>query len=105
MLVLDNGCYSSIESSNHPAVESAIATNIDVERVARACGIQGAVTVSNEQEADAALRRAMGEPGPWVVIARVPHVPPQGDPRAVSTPDLFENSMDFAEAVRQLLTR
>lgn len=105
LIVLDNGCYSSIESREYPVVESAVGVCVDVEAAARACGIQGAVTVSTEQQADAALQRAMAEPGPWVIVAKVPHVPPQGDPRAVSTPDLFENSLDFAEAVRRLLAR
>jgi hypothetical protein len=105
LVVLDNGCYSSIESSEHPAVESALAVSVNVEEAARACGIQNAIRVSAEPEADAVLERAMREPGPWVVVATLPHVPPIGDPRAVSTPDLFENSMDFAEAVGVILRR
>jgi thiamine pyrophosphate-dependent acetolactate synthase large subunit-like protein len=103
LLILDNGRYSSIESNEYPADETALAVCVKVDEVARACGIQNAIRVSSEQEADAVLRRAMSEPGPWVIVANVPHIPPQGDPRAVSTPDLFENSMDFAEAVGRVL--
>jgi sulfopyruvate decarboxylase subunit beta len=103
LVVLDNESYSTIESPGHPAEGTATATGLDIATVARACGIEGAVTVRTESEADEALARAMSEPGPWVIVAKAPHVPPKGDPRAVSPPDLFDNSLEFAEAVRSRL--
>ncbi|HZU06893.1 MAG TPA: thiamine pyrophosphate-dependent enzyme [Chloroflexota bacterium] len=99
LIILDNGLYSTIESRAHPAIESATAAGTDLADVARACGIQRVVTVWTVAEADEALQRAVREPGPWVIVAKVPHIPPESDPRAATPPDLFENSLSFARAV------
>jgi sulfopyruvate decarboxylase subunit beta len=99
LLVLDNGLYSTIESQIHPAIETATAVGTDLAGIARACGIHRVATVWTVAEADEVLRRAACEPGPWVVVAKVPHAPYESDPRAITPPDLFENSLRFAQAV------
>ncbi len=101
VLVLDNGAYGSIWDDRNPAVESATARAVDFEAVARGCGIERSVTVRTPEEAEVALARAMREPGPWVVVAKCPD---RSDVReriaGMDVPDVFENSLAFAAALR-----
>jgi thiamine pyrophosphate-dependent acetolactate synthase large subunit-like protein len=51
--------------------ETATAHGADLEAAARALGVSSAVTVRTLEELRAALANARGEPGPWVIVAKV----------------------------------
>ncbi len=101
VLVLDNQTYGSIWDSANPAIASASAETTDIAAVARACGLEHSETVHTVEEAEEALSRAARGPGPWVVVAKTLE---RSDVRDRITdydvPDVFENSLAFARAVR-----
>jgi thiamine pyrophosphate-dependent acetolactate synthase large subunit-like protein len=70
VLVLDNGRYGTVGSG---AVETATRTGTDFVAVATACGWKGqhARRVSTIVDARAALRAALSEAGPWLIVASV----------------------------------
>jgi thiamine pyrophosphate-dependent acetolactate synthase large subunit-like protein len=70
VLVLDNGRYGTVGAGT---VETATRTGTDFVAVARGCGWDAektmrAVTV---EDVRAGLRRALSEPGPWLIAASV----------------------------------
>lgn len=66
VIVWDNELYGT--TGGQP---TATAAGADLERVARALGINNAVTVRASETFDAAVERTGREPGPWVIIAKV----------------------------------
>lgn len=68
MLIMDNGLYAS---SGDGTTKTAAGRGLDLCAVAIAAGVpeDRVVKVTNVEEADRALERAMTEPGPWFVHA------------------------------------
>jgi sulfopyruvate decarboxylase subunit beta len=97
IIVLDNESFSTFGAS----MVSATATGTDLAAVARGCGLDKTISVSTLQEADAAMKKALREPGPWIVIAKVDAQSEQ-DPRfARNSPDVTEQSLDFSRMLRR----
>ena len=70
VVIIDNAVYAS---AGDGSVATGTASGTDIAAVARACGVapEQANTVETEEQAEAAIRRAFTEPGPWVIVARV----------------------------------
>jgi len=66
VIVWDNGEYGTTGGQPTPTAAGA-----DLAAIGRASGIERAVTVWTDDELRAALNRAAGEPGPWLVVAKV----------------------------------
>jgi sulfopyruvate decarboxylase subunit beta len=97
VIVLDNESFSTFGAS----MVSATATGTDLAAVSRGCGLDQTIGVSTLEEAEAAMRKVMHEPGPWIVIAKV-EAQSQQDPRfARNSPDVTEQSMDFTRMLRR----
>jgi sulfopyruvate decarboxylase subunit beta len=98
VVVVHNGVYASTGSGDVP---TAAGLSTDLAAVAVASGIDAGhvLTVAEPEQAEAALRRAFAEAGPWVIIARVEPADP--GPRRLPTRDLVETSL----AMKQELTR
>jgi thiamine pyrophosphate-dependent acetolactate synthase large subunit-like protein len=97
VVVVDNESYGSFGAGT---VTTATSAGVDLEGVARSCGIANACTVRDPAEADEALRRAFAEPGPWVIVAKVVN---RGDTDArfwINPPDVVENAFTFRQALR-----
>ena len=97
VLIVDNESYGSFGAG---AVTTATSAGVDLEVVARGCGIANSCTVRDLPEAEDALRRAFSEPGPWVIVAKVANL---GDSDArfwISPPDILENAFTFEQALR-----
>jgi phosphonopyruvate decarboxylase len=96
VVIVDNEAYGSFGSG---AVATATSAGVDLEIVARGCGIANACTVRDLAAADEALRRAFTEPGPWVIVAKVANL---GDSDArfwINPPDIVENAWSFERAL------
>ena len=97
VLIVDNEAYGSFGAG---AVGTATSAGVDLEVVARGCGIANTCTVRDLAAADAALRRAFSEPGPWVIVAKVANL---GDSDArfwINPPDIVDNGFSFEQALR-----
>jgi thiamine pyrophosphate-dependent acetolactate synthase large subunit-like protein len=99
VVVFDNGRYLTTGSG---AVETATAFGVDLAAIAHASGIAGACQVSDLREFENAIRTALSEDGPWVIVARV-DASDRTDPRARGgfPADLVEQSVLFRRALRQ----
>ena len=51
--------------------DSHTATNTNLEEVANSCGITKTTTVSDLETLEEAFGRAMREPGPWFIVAKI----------------------------------
>jgi thiamine pyrophosphate-dependent acetolactate synthase large subunit-like protein len=98
VVIVNNGVYASTGSGD---VATAAGLRTNLAAVAADCGIDaGHVrTVTEPAEAEAGLREALTEPGPWVIIAVVEAADP--GPRRLPTRDLVETSL----ALNQELAR
>jgi TPP-dependent trihydroxycyclohexane-1,2-dione (THcHDO) dehydratase len=97
VVIVDNEAYGSFGSG---AVGTATSAGVDLEVIARGCGIASTCTVRDLDEADQALRRAFSEPGPAVIVAKVAN---QGDSDSrfwINPPDIVENAWSFELALR-----
>jgi len=95
VIVWDNAEYGT--TGGQP---TATANGADLEAAARAMGAAATVTVRSPEALDAALARAIAEPGPWVIVAKVlesaPSVKPPLD--CVAIKQRFMAAIGQAEA-------
>ena len=66
VIVWDNGLYGTTGGQ-----DTATAHGADLEAAARAMGIDRSVTVRSADDLRRAVARAVTEPGPWVIVAKV----------------------------------
>jgi sulfopyruvate decarboxylase subunit beta len=94
VVIVHNGVYASTGSGD---VATAAGLGTDLAAVAVGCGIDaGHVrTVTEPAGAEATLREALAEPGPWVIIAKVEAADP--GPRRLPTRDLVETSLALSQ--------
>jgi sulfopyruvate decarboxylase subunit beta len=107
VVVTDNECYSAIQDAAYGPFPTATRDYVDLEGVARSCGIARARTVREPAEAEETLAAAFSEPGPWFIVAKLApsrtEVLEPDDPRDRDQhhlPDVYENALDFTRAVR-----
>jgi thiamine pyrophosphate-dependent acetolactate synthase large subunit-like protein len=67
-IIVDDGVYGSVVDGT---LETGTKGGTDLAAVAKACGVRNAVSVDNKDDAASTLRRAFGEPGPWVIVMKV----------------------------------
>jgi thiamine pyrophosphate-dependent acetolactate synthase large subunit-like protein len=66
VIVWDNGLYGTTGGQ-----DTATAHGADLEAAARSMGIEQTATVRSAGDLRRAVARAMSEPGPWVIVAKV----------------------------------
>ncbi len=94
VLVCDNENYLS---SSGGLVGTATAYGADIEQLGRASGLKQTTTVFEIAEARQAMERALREPGPWLIVAKVD----DSDRRMARHPlpvTVFEASFRFRRA-------
>jgi sulfopyruvate decarboxylase subunit beta len=97
IIVLDNESFSTFGAG----MISATATGVDLAAVARGCGIETTISVTTLQAAEAAIPKVLHEAGPWVLVAKV-DAQSEPDPRFTrGSPDVTEQSLDFARMLRR----
>lgn len=108
VLVADNESYSAIQDPAYGPFPTATRDHVNLEDVARGCGISRTRTVREPEEAGEALAAAFAEPGPWFIVAKLTPSPTQvlepEDPRDRDQhrhlPDVFDNALAFTSRVR-----
>lgn len=75
VVVWDNGEYGT--TGGQP---TATARGADLERVAVALGVSRATTVASVAALQEAIRAAVDEPGPWMIVAKVTESAPAARP-------------------------
>ncbi len=75
VVVWDNEEYATTGGQ-----KTATAAGADLARAAGALGIAGSLTVRTAQALEAAVDRAIGEAGPWVIVAKVEESAPVAKP-------------------------
>lgn len=96
VVVFDNGVFGT-GSGDEPSASSG---RLEIAAVARACGIDNVVSVSEVAQLGESLQRAKTEPGPWFVIALIDRsdaAPSAGRPRPQV--DVTESGIYFFRAM------
>jgi sulfopyruvate decarboxylase subunit beta len=108
IVVFDNGNYlSGGPGKGKPGMPTATAGNMDLEAVAKGCGITKATTVKSEAEFKQAVEKSLAEEGPCLIVAKTDPVdvkeskPVAGDERTPGH-DTRENKYSFARHVERL---
>jgi sulfopyruvate decarboxylase subunit beta len=97
VIVLDNESFSTFGAG----MISATAAGVDLAAVARGCGIETTISVNTVAAAEAAMPKVLREPGPWILVAKV-DAQNEPDPRFTrNSPDVTEQSLDFARILRR----
>jgi thiamine pyrophosphate-dependent acetolactate synthase large subunit-like protein len=106
VIVLDNGIYATGVGQGPGVTETTAASHgTRLAGVAVSCGIpaENVLEVDSVDAAEAALRRAVSGPGPWVIVARIDLSDATGSPtRRRPAVDIVESAGDFKrEMVRR----
>ena len=97
VIVLDNKSFSTFGAG----MTSATATGLDLAAVSRGCGLDKTIGVITLEQTEAAMRKVLHEPGPWIVVAKV-DAQSEPDPRFTrNSPDVTEQSLDFSRMLRR----
>ena len=98
LIVWDNESYATTGGQ-----DTATKHGADLAAAARALGIAGAVTVRTPADFDHAVARALHEPGPWVIVAKVAESVPTAKPPLdyVLIKERFMASLGCAEAATE----
>ncbi len=72
IIVFDNGNYlSGGPGKGKPGMATATAGDMDLEAVARGCGIENATTIHDETEFKMAVEKSLAEDGPSFIVAKI----------------------------------
>jgi len=105
--VCDNGNYlSGGPGKGKQGMPTATAGNMNLEAVARGCGIAKATTVQTEAEFKQALDKSLAGDGPWFIVAKIEPVDVKESKlfREARSPglDTRENKYAFAHHIERL---
>lgn len=102
VVVLDNEAYGTFGVGE---MRTATAFGVDLEQVARSCGIIGTRTARTLAGAAEAFDQAFHAPGPWVIVAKLEQ---QGDTNPKFSrvpPDVVESGIQFYQHLQTECSR
>jgi thiamine pyrophosphate-dependent acetolactate synthase large subunit-like protein len=100
VVVMDNGNY--LGSHKHaPGMPTATSGKMDLEAVAKACGIAGVSTVDDAAAFRENVQAALGSAGPHFIRARIEALDTDGPKKSKRVPDPRENKYQFASYVQK----
>jgi thiamine pyrophosphate-dependent acetolactate synthase large subunit-like protein len=100
VVVMDNGNY--LGSHKHaPGMPTATSGKMDLEAVAKACGITGASTVEDAAAFRDKIQVALDSAGPHFIRARIEALDQDGPKKTKRVPDPRENKYQFASYVQK----
>lgn len=107
IVVFDNGNYlSGGPGGNKPGMPTATGGAMNLEAVARGCGIEKACTITTGEEFRSAMNRYLSEDGPAFVVAKIEPVDGRerkgGRGPGVTAQDTRENKYSFVHHVERL---
>lgn len=100
VVVMDNGNY--LGSHKHaPGMPTATAGKMNLEAVAKACGIAGASTIEDVAAFCAKIESALASDGPHFIRARIEPLDTDGPKKTRRVPDPRENKYQFAGYIQR----
>ncbi|MDH3443969.1 MAG: thiamine pyrophosphate-dependent enzyme [Deltaproteobacteria bacterium] len=100
IVVMDNGNYLG-SNKNEPGMPTATAGKMDLEAVAKGCGIELACTIEDAAAFRAKIQSALSSPGPHFIRARVQALDSDGPKKTKRVPDPRENKYQFAGYIQK----
>ncbi len=100
IIVMDNGNY--LGSHKHaPGMPTATAGKMNLEAVAKACGIESAGTIEDVAGFRAKIQNVLSSAGPHFIRARVEALDTDGPKKTRRVPDPRENKYQFANYIQR----
>lgn len=100
VVVMDNGNY--LGSHKHaPGMPTATAGKMDLEAVARGCGIANASTIEDVSSFHDKIQVALSSAGPHFIRARIEALDGDGPKKSKRVPDPRENKYQFAGYIQR----
>jgi sulfopyruvate decarboxylase subunit beta len=100
IVVMDNGNY--LGSHKHaPGMPTATSGKMDLEAVARGCGIASASTIEDVAAFRAKVQSGLSSDGPHFIRARVEPLDTDGPKKTKRVPDPRENKYQFANYIQK----
>jgi len=100
IVVMDNGNY--LGSHKHaPGMPTATSGKMDLEAVARGCGIASASTIEDVAAFRAKVQSGLSSDGPHFIRARVEPLDTDGPKKTKRVPDPRENKYQFASYIQK----
>jgi sulfopyruvate decarboxylase subunit beta len=100
IVVMDNGNYLG-SHKREPGMPTATSGKMNLESVAKGCGIESACTVEDTAAFREKIQGALLHPGPHFTRARVEALDKDGPPRTKRVPDPRENKYQFAGYIQR----
>ena len=100
IVLMDNQNY--LGSNKHaPGMPTATAGKMNLEAVAKGCGIDSACTVEDAAAFSAKIQAALSSTGPHFIRARVEQLDSDGPKKSKRVPDPRENKYQFAGYIQK----
>ena len=100
IVVMDNGNYLG-SHKDEPGMPTATAGKMNLEAVARGCGIESACTIDDAAMFRARIESALASAGPHFIRARVEALDKDGPKKIKRVPDPRENKYQFAGYIQR----
>jgi sulfopyruvate decarboxylase subunit beta len=100
IVVMDNRNYLG-SHKDEPGMPTATSGKMNLEAVAKGCGIENACTVEDVTGFREKIQNALANPGPHFIRARVEALDKDGPPRTKRVPDPRENKYQFAGHIQR----
>ncbi len=100
IVVMDNQNYLGSNKSE-PGMPTATAARMNLEAVAKGCGIESACTIEDAAAFRAAIESALTGPGPHFIRARVEMLDSDAPKKSKRVPDPRENKYGFANYIQK----
>jgi sulfopyruvate decarboxylase subunit beta len=100
IVVMDNRNYLG-SHKDEPGMPTATSGKMNLEAVAKGCGIENACTVEDVTGFREKIQNALANPGPHFIRARVEALDKDGPARTKRVPDPRENKYQFAGHIQR----
>ena len=100
IVVMDNGNYLG-SHKDEPGMPTATAGKMNLEAVAKGCGIESACTIEDVASFRAKIQGALTSAGPHLIRARVEALDQDGPKKSKRVPDPRENKYQFAGYIQK----
>jgi len=100
IVVMDNGNYLG-SHKDEPGMPTATAGKMNLEAVAKGCGIESACTIEDVASFRAKIQGALASAGPHLIRARVEALDQDGPKKSKRVPDPRENKYQFAGYIQR----
>jgi sulfopyruvate decarboxylase subunit beta len=100
IVVMDNRNYLG-SHKDKPGMPTATGGKMNLEAMAKGCGIENACTIEDVAAFREKIQRALANPGPHFIRARVEALDKDGPPKTKRVPDPRENKYQFAGYIQR----